>query len=233
MVGCPWCHEDVEPTATVAFRAPASFTAACPDCGRAARDDWMGCPWCLTRFRWSLPDATRSLKAVLEEAGAPALARRVRLRYSGSSFVLDGNDRIINLATDQLNADNTWVERFRRSFGMLDWFAADHALHIPLHECGHVFEHFLRNRRLLEGVAYDHFGDLDAPYPDGFIYNVKSTVAGFAIRGSDFVSAYATVHPCEDVAETFAVAVFLRCDRRAILSRPTDLAQSGLTEVSR
>lgn len=219
MIRCPWCTTALAGDHSACPRPRRSSTSECGECGEAVRPDWCACPWCGTTFRWSLLTATASTRAILEEAGASAIAKRVRVRYArgSNSFVVAGDDENVRLAAGQLRTDAKslrWFERARRLIGGENYFAFDHGLHVPLHECGHVFEHYLRARRRLdvEGVA-SLFGDLDAEYDVGELDCLR---ARLRFQQSRFVSAYATVHPCEDFAETFAVAAFLRADVDAI-----------------
>lgn len=192
----------------------------CGECRGRVRFDWSACPWCAVPFAWSLMTATQALTSVLEEAGAFTIARRVRLRYSrlGYSFVAKESDRDIALAAQQLRYGRRRIgswERARRLLGRDRYFALDHPLHVPLHEAGHVFQHYLCRRRLIDlDEAAAVIGDLSAPYPVDDTW--RRIVVALRGRDRSFVSAYATVHPSEDFAETFAVVAFLRAEPAAL-----------------
>lgn len=204
----------------------ASMSKACAECGDPVRQDWSACPWCGTSFVWSLGTAADAVETILREAGAPALARRFEVRYSRARTLgirvshAGRDDRLVHLATPKLRPDKRalpLLERVRRTFGGDRWFALEHPLHIALHELGHLFETFLDTRGQLDhDEARDHVGELDLevnPYPTGsFAYLLEAGRAWWRADDPAFVSAYATVHPCEDFAETFAVVAFLRAD---------------------
>jgi hypothetical protein len=229
MCRCPWCTVDFDGEAHAPTLPPppesrprASTTAACGACGHHVRPDWSACPWCASTFAWSLRSATEAVKRILEEAGARKLARRLRVRYSRQrwSFVMDGDDRNVSLVAARLRSDaraRRWWDRGRRFPGEHRFFALEHPLHIALHEVGHVFEHFLVRRRLLDrDAAARMIGDLTEGYPSRG--EMRRRVAAAQLRGRDrrFVSAYATIHAAEDFAETFAVVAFLRADDEAL-----------------
>ena len=72
--------------------------------------------------------------------------------------------------------------------------------YLYLHELGHRFnERFLKRKDRKELQAL--FGDYDAPYKQVFT------------EADTFVSRYATTHPAEDFAETFAVIVYSAVNR--------------------
>ena len=215
MCRCPWCTSDLEDSDAVRPRARKSMSAECVECALAVRPDWSACPWCGTSFAWTLATATESVRKILEEAGAFAIARRIQLAYSrkAHSYVWDGDDRNIQLVAARLRNDARNPRMFPRARRMCTrerFLAFDHPLHLPLHEAGHVFENYLRKRRLLDlAEAATLFGDLDQPYEDDWTDKI---LAGLRWHQPSFVSSYATVHPAEDFAETFAVAAFLRGD---------------------
>lgn len=221
---CPWCTtpfaEPWEDTLTV----HASMTTECAACGDPVREDWSACPWCGTSFAWSLPSAERAIQGILDEAGASAFAKRIELRYARSkSFSLrvshaGRDDRLAHLDVRKFRGDANAVSAFeqaRRWLGANRFFALDHPLHVALHEAGHVFETYLRDRNLLDlAEARRIVGELDLeenPYPSGTLaYWLEVARAALGSDDRSFLSTYATVHPCEDFAETFAVVAFLR-----------------------
>lgn len=213
MVACPWCTTRLEPSAQRRPRPATSLASECAECAQRVRPDWSSCPWCGVTFRWSLQTASEAIRGILADAGLRTLASRLRFRYSRTavSYVWAGDDRKVHIVAARLRDDERTLglfERLRRKLGREPWMASGHPLHVPLHEAGHVFEHFLDARDALdEDGASSCFGDLQSVYDVG-----RRTHAWARLRGAQphFVSAYATAHPCEDFAETFAVVAFHR-----------------------
>ena len=155
--------------------------------------------------------AKRHLIAELDRIGLPIVTRAedpisglcFDLLSSVNEQIIMGHDRGV-VTIDLQEGDDVIRVRMQREFGepfrtMLGHFR---------HEIGHYYEMRLVRGRDLIAKTREVFGNEDAPYQDAIDRHYREgPPPGWE---ASYISSYATMHPFEDFAETFAHFLHIR-----------------------